>query len=107
MEAKRSILAAAISGVLVVSGALVGCASNDRSVGTTIDDSALTAKVKTQLVAANDVPWNDINVQTYRGVVTLAGYVDNSGQIQRAIQAARSVGGVKEVQSQLQLKPQK
>lgn len=105
MEAKRSILAAAMSGMLVISGALVGCASTDRSVGTTIDDSALTAKVKTQLVSANDVPWNDINVQTYRGVVTLAGYVDNSAQIQRAVAAARSVNGVKEVQNQLQVKP--
>jgi hyperosmotically inducible protein len=106
MDARQNAIATMLTAVFLAAGA-TGCAVSDttRSAGTTIDDSALTAKVKTQLVAADDIPWNDINVQSYRGVVSLSGFVDNSSQKQRAEQAARSVTGVRVVENHLEVKP--
>lgn len=106
MNARQSAIATMLAAVFLAAGA-AGCATSDttRSAGTTIDDSALTAKVKAQLVGADDIPWNDINVQTYRGVVSLSGFVDNASQKQRAEKAAIGVAGVRLVENHLQVKP--
>lgn len=73
----------------------------DRSVGQTIDDAGITAKVKTALAAEKDVSAMAINVDTVQGNVTLSGRVSNSGEAERAVQVARTVEGVKSVDSKL------
>jgi hyperosmotically inducible periplasmic protein len=69
-----------------------------------IDDTAITAKVKAALIRDPQVKAGDINVETFRGTVQLNGFVDNRGQIDRAIEVARSQPGVKSVVNNLQVK---
>jgi hyperosmotically inducible protein len=73
----------------------------DRSVGQTIDDAGITAKVKTALAGEKDVSAMAINVDTVQGNVTLSGRVSNPVEAERAVQVARSVEGVKSVDSKL------
>jgi len=95
--------------------ALSGCASHrdnaaagsSRTAGEVTSDAALTAKVKTAL--ASDAGLGtaaDVNVQSYRGVVQLNGFVASQDQIARAGEAARKVSGVTSVQNNLRVKPQ-
>lgn len=73
----------------------------DRSVSQTIDDAGITAKVKTALAAEKDVSAISINVDTVQGKVTLSGRVSNPSEAERALEVARSVEGVKAVESKL------
>lgn len=68
-----------------------------RTVGQTLDDAGITAKVKASLLASPDVKGTDVNVNTEKGVVQLSGSLDAQSQIDRAVQIARGVEGVKQV----------
>ena len=76
-------------------------AQEDRSVAETMSDQRITATVKSKMLANPDVSGLDINVDTFRGNVTLKGFVESQNQIREAIQVARSVSGVENVQSRL------
>ena len=67
----------------------------------TIDNAALTTKVKAALLADEMVKGTQINVDSSNGVVTLNGTVDSSAHMQRAEQVARDVSGVTRVQNNL------
>jgi hyperosmotically inducible protein len=86
--------------------AVAGCAGSriQESTGEYIDDSAITAKVKAALVKDPDVSALAVNVETYKGVVQISGFVNNEQQIDKAVQDARSVPGVKSVKNSLILK---
>jgi hyperosmotically inducible protein len=73
------------------------------SAGEVIDDSVITAKVKTALIDDPVTKAGDINVETYRGVVQLGGFVDDSRQKEQATKVARGVSGVKEVRNDLRV----
>jgi hyperosmotically inducible protein len=72
--------------------------------GTVIEDSAITAKVKTALLADPDVKGMKIDVDTKNGVVTLKGTADKSANRDRAVAIAKDTGGVKAVEDQLVVK---
>ena len=72
--------------------------------GTAIDDSAITAKVKTALLADPDVKGLMIDVDTKNGVVTLKGTADKKVNRDRAVAIAKDTGGVKSVEDQLVVK---
>ena len=74
------------------------------TVGSTIDDSVVTAKVKSALLSDPGVKSSDISVVTRKGEVQLSGYVDNQGQINRAIDLARGVEGVRRVANEMSIK---
>jgi hyperosmotically inducible protein len=78
--------------------------SSDRSVGIVVDDSVITAKVKSALIADDDVKAFDISVKTRQGEVVLSGFVDSQSQVDRAVDIASSVGGVKTVSNRLTVK---
>jgi len=80
-------------------------ADADRSAGEVIDDTAITAKVKTGLISDETTKAYQINVETNSGIVELGGFVDSEAAKSRATEVARSVKGVKEVHNDLQLKP--
>jgi hyperosmotically inducible periplasmic protein len=69
-----------------------------------VDDSAITLKVKSALAAERDVKSSAISVATADGKVTLSGNLSEPAQIDRAVQAAAKVDGVKEVQNELGVK---
>lgn len=75
------------------------------SVGTKLDDSILTAKVKSALLDADKVSSGPINVVSEGGTVQLAGFVPSAGMIERAGKVAAGVPGVKKVDNQLLVKP--
>jgi hyperosmotically inducible protein len=74
-----------------------------RSVGQTIDDVTITAKVKNALVGDDLVKARNINVDTRRGVVSLNGVVASDAEKDRAASLARQVNGVREVENHLTL----
>jgi hyperosmotically inducible protein len=74
------------------------------SAGEVIDDSVLTAKVKTALIASPDTKAHQINVETKDGIVQLSGYVDSNSAKSAATSVAKSVSGVKDVKNELSVK---
>ena len=74
------------------------------TVGTTIDDSAITTKVKSALLADAEVKGLDIKVETNKGEVQLSGFVETQAQIDRAVSVAKGVEGVKNVDNKMSLK---
>ena len=101
-----------VIGMIFVSAMLgvatVGCApsATTRTVGKTVDDASITAKVKTEIAKEQGLGEAlAINVDTYRSVVSLNGFVDSQEQIDKAISCARRVGGVTEVKNNLSVKP--
>jgi len=74
------------------------------TVGTEIDDTVVTTKVKSALLADADIKSFDFKVETRKGAVQLSGFVDNQAQIDRAIAATRGVEGVKSVENAITVK---
>ena len=92
----------ALLGVLAVASACTATRTQE-SAGEVIDDSVLTSKVKIALIDDPVTKAGQINVETYRGVVQLGGFVDNTQQKAQATKVARSITGVKEVRNDLQV----
>lgn len=85
---------------------LLSCAAGPKSTSTGeyLDDSVITAKVKSLLVKDVVLKAFQVSVETYRGVVQLSGFVDSQATIDRAGEIAQGVGGVKSVKNNLILK---
>jgi osmotically-inducible protein OsmY len=90
----------------VVATLAAACAATptQESTGGYIDDSTITAKVKTNLAQDNKVSATDIHVKTYKGVVDLSGFVNSQSQISEAGLVAGQVSGVKSVHNNLIVK---
>lgn len=84
----------------------LGCASTStqESTGEYIDDSVITTKVKTAIFNHPELKSAEINVETFKGVVQLSGFVGSQSDINQAVLAARSVNGVQSVQNDMRLK---
>jgi osmotically-inducible protein OsmY len=94
---------AAIAG----SGAEAGyvAAQEERTAGQTIEDQALTASIKTKLLANSDTPGLKIDVDTFKSAVTLGGYVKSQRQVDEAVRIARETSGVARVDSRMIVDP--
>ncbi|HEX9801842.1 MAG TPA: BON domain-containing protein [Gammaproteobacteria bacterium] len=86
--------------------ALGGCASTDTQEGTGeyLDDTAITTKVKAAIFNEPSLKSAEINVETFKGVVQLSGFVSSRADITKAVEIARSVKGVTSVKNDMQLK---
>ncbi len=86
--------------------AFVGCASTSKqsSTGEYVDDSVITAKVKFMLAGDDFLKSFQIDVETYKGVVQLSGFVNAQKAVDKAIEIASSVKGVKSVKNDLVVK---
>ena len=94
--------------LIALAGALAmvsACSSTrtQQSAGEVIDDSVLTSKVKLALIDDPVTKAGQINVETFRGVVQLGGFVDTAQAKEQATKVARSVTGVKEVRNDLRV----
>ena len=76
-----------------------------KSVDETVDDATITTRVKTALLNDPDVAPLRIDVDTFKGVVTLSGAVKTAAERDKAIALARKIGGVADVKSTLQVQP--
>jgi hyperosmotically inducible protein len=72
-----------------------------------LDDSAITAKIKAEILSTPLLKSSQITVTTTNGVVTLGGTVDSQQSIVRALQIARASQNVKSVESSLAVKDAK
>ncbi|MDX9818933.1 MAG: BON domain-containing protein [Desulfococcus multivorans] len=77
--------------------------SDERNMGGMVDDTALSANVKTALAKSPDVSAAKIDVDVVGGVVTLTGVVDGKQHAARAVEIAGNVSGVKSVRDNLQI----
>jgi osmotically-inducible protein OsmY len=91
--------------VAVVLAAIVTAACG-KTVGETIDDTAITTRVKTAMLNDPDVGGLRIDVDTFKGVVTLSGRVKSQTEKDRAMTLARQVDGVTEVKDAMQVIPE-
>lgn len=76
-----------------------------RPVGVALDDTLISTRVKTALAGDPEVKARDVQVETFRGTVQLSGFVDSREDIQRAIDIAKRVEGVQDVQNKMTVKP--
>ena len=76
-----------------------------KTVGETIDDTTVTTRVKTAMLNDPAVGGLSIDVDTFKGVVTLSGRVDSQAEKNQAIALARRVDGVTEAKDALQVIP--
>ena len=85
---------------------LAGCAGNRTkdSTGEFVDDTAITTKVKSTLLADKEVSGLHINVETTKGVVHLSGTASTRYEANKAAELARGVAGVKSVHSDVRVK---
>ncbi len=90
--------------MLVITLALTGVGCG-RTVGETIDDSTIHTRVKTALLNDPEVGGLAINVDVFKGVVTLSGRVRSQQEEARATDVARRISGVQDVNSALQVIP--
>jgi osmotically-inducible protein OsmY len=92
------------SAILLMSA--LGCASSRTHEGTGqyVDDSVITTKVKAAILGEPGLKVSEINVETYKGVVQLSGFVSSRADINGAVRVASAVGGVKSVTNDMQVK---
>ncbi len=85
---------------------VVGCSSTSKQEGTGqyIDDSVITAKVKAALIDDPTTKAIEINVETFKGVVQLTGFVSSQAAANRAVELANRVSGVTSVKNDMRLK---
>lgn len=91
---------------LVLAISFMGCASTRTHEGTGeyVDDTAITTKVKAAIFTESDLKVMQINVETFKGVVQLSGFVDSNKSAAKAAEVARGVNGVVEVKNDLVVK---
>jgi len=97
-----------LSGFFIVALMLsaLGCASTSKqsSTGEYFDDTLITTKVKTAILNEPSLKVTQINVETYKNVVQLSGFVDSSASMDKAVAVARSVQGVSSVKNDMRLR---
>lgn len=102
----RPILGVSLALALAVMSGAIGCSSTptSQSTGEYIDDSTITAKVKSELLGDSGLSSFDISVETYDRSVQLSGFVDSEAIKARAGRIAAGVGGVRSVRNDLVVK---
>jgi len=83
-----------------------GCASTPTQEGTGeyVDDTVITSKVKAAIFNEPTLKSAEINVETFKGVVQLSGFVGSLADQQKAVDLARSIPGVMSVKDDMRLK---
>ncbi len=101
---KRNSLMVILGAGLAISAAACAATPTQESTGGYVDDSTITAKVKTDLAQDSKVSASDVSVKTYKGVVDLSGFVNSQSEISEARLVAGQVSGVKAVHDNLIVK---
>jgi osmotically-inducible protein OsmY len=104
MKERRGVIACLV--LILFVATLVACASTSKQegMGEYVDDSVITTKVKSMLAADDFLKSFQIGVETYKGIVQLSGFVNAQKAVDKAIEIAGSVKGVKSVKNDLIVK---
>jgi hyperosmotically inducible protein len=102
----RKRTAALLVAALLGSSLMAACSStpSQQSTGEAIDDGVVTASVKAKLIEDPVTKAHQINVDTFKGNVSLSGFVESEQARARALQLARDVDGVKSVKDGMQVR---
>jgi osmotically-inducible protein OsmY len=86
--------------------AMLGCASTATQEGTGeyVDDTVITTKVKAAIFNEASLKSAEINVETFKGVVQLSGFVSTQANVNKAAELARGITGVTRVKNDMRLK---
>ncbi len=85
---------------------VVGCASTTKQEGTGeyVDDTVITNKVKAAIFNEPTLKSAEINVETFKGVVQLSGFVSSQAAASKAVELARGIHGVTSVRNDMRMK---
>ena len=86
--------------------AVAGCASTQKSEGTGeyVDDTVITTKVKAAILNEPMLKSREINVESFKGIVQLSGFVSSEADINKAVEVTSGVKGVKSVKNDMHVK---
>ncbi len=103
MKQLKPLVASFMSIVLV---SALGCASTatQESAGEFIDDSWITTRVKASLVQDPEVRATEVNVETFKGVVQLSGFVSSNAAMDQAVRIAQGTRGVTSVANDMRVR---
>ena len=96
---------AILAGILFIAMTL-GCASTAKQEGTGeyVDDTVITTKVKAAILNEPTLKSAEVNVETFKGVVQLSGFVSSKDAENKAVEVTRTVAGVKSVKDDMRVK---
>ncbi len=99
---KASFIALTLTTMLAVAA----CAPTQKkeSTGGYIDDTVITTKVKSSLLADKSIKSTEISVETFKGRVQLSGFVTSATAANKAVEITRDVPGVRAVSNNLLVK---
>jgi osmotically-inducible protein OsmY len=85
---------------------VLGCAATEtkESTGEYFDDTWITTKVKAALIEDPLVKATEVNVETYKGVVQLSGFVSSNAAMQQAVKVTKGIKGVTSVKNDMRIK---
>jgi hyperosmotically inducible periplasmic protein len=100
MQIRTTLMAAAIAVTLVTAA---GCAVSrgQQTAGAYVDDTAITATVKSRMLESKDVAGTSITVETLNGTVMLSGFAKSQSEKAAAESIARKVDGVRGVKNEI------
>lgn len=95
-----------VATIAMVLASTLGCASSTKHEGTGefVDDTIVTTKVKAAIFNEPSLKSSEINVETFKGVVQLSGFVHDPKDKSKAMEIARSVKGVQSVKDDIRTK---
>jgi osmotically-inducible protein OsmY len=104
MKKRRGVIGCLV--LIMFVAAFVACASTSKQegMGEYVDDSVITAKVKSKLAADDFLKSFQIGVESYKGTVQLSGFVNSQKAADKAVEITRGVKGVESVKNDLIVK---
>ena len=104
MKHLRAIALAALTGITLLS---TGCAvvRGQETVGSYVDDAAITTAVKAKFFDDKVVSAGSISVETLNGIVQLSGFAKSAAEKSQAEQIARNSKNVRSVRNDIVVRP--
>ncbi|MBL8319098.1 MAG: BON domain-containing protein [Burkholderiaceae bacterium] len=96
-------LVAVTAALALLAGAGCSVMRDQQSVGTYVDDSVITARVKTKFAEDKTVSAMALSVETFKGVVQISGVARSDDERAKAEKLAREVAGVVGVQNNIRV----
>lgn len=104
MKPMHKLLAAVFVAFSLLTVAACSSTPTHEGTGEYVDDSVITTKVKAAILDESTLKVAEINVETFKGVVQLSGFVHSEAAVKKAVQVTQAVKGVKSVKNDMRIK---
>ena len=105
MKIARTLALAAAVGATIITATGCSVVREQQTVGSYVDDSAITTAVKARFAEDKTVNAVAISVETLKGTVQLSGFAKSTAERNRAVEIARTTPGVKAVKNDIVIRP--